>query len=726
MGHNLRFGVLGPVQVHRDGVCLSVGPPQQQAVLAMVLLAEGRPVSAAKLVDGLWGVNPPGSAVGALRNYVHQLRRILEPDPALPTVLRSVGSGYVLDVDTGVVDTGAFEQTVAHADRRRRAGAIIEASALLREALSLHRGEPLAGVPGPYAQQHRARLAERRLAVLEDRLELDLVSGRHAEIAAELGELVAAHPLRERLLAQRMTALYRCGQRTAALEAFASGRRVLIAELDVEPGAQLRELHQRILTGQDLPPAATAPAERAPAGGARTVRPAQLPATIADFTGRAEIAGELIASVAGAGSAMPVSVISGLAGVGKTALAVHVANRLIDNFPDGQLYAELHGGDELPTPPEQVLTSFLIALGVAERVVPAGRDERSALLRSMLAGRKVLLVLDNARNARQVMALLPGTAGCAVLVTSRAKLTSLSGARKFELPVFDESEALALLRRIAGPRADDEAAARAVVRACGRLPLAVRISASRLVFRPNWTMALLAERLSDQCHRLDELRLSDLGVAGTFQLGYDQLEPAAARAFRLLSMSRLRGFSRFSAAAMLGTSPTEAERLCEELVELSLLESTAAGRYRYHDLVRLFARTHAVGESGAELADALARLLDFHLGVAVGARSADQTGAEALAEQAARRASEHGDPASEASALAVLGQLTEAAGQTANLPTADEQRVELGDRLSLLGHALADLDRPEQARACWQQAITVLSGLDHPVTDELRSLVRFG
>jgi DNA-binding SARP family transcriptional activator len=595
VGHNLRFGVLGPVLVHRDGAELAAGPPQQQSMLAMLLLAEGRPMSAAKLIDGLWGAHPPGRAIGALRNYVHQLRRILEPDPALPSVLRSVGSGYALNVDFDLVDIGIFEQTVAHADRRRRAGAITEASALLREALSLHRGEPLAGLPGPYAVQHRARLAERRLAVLEDRLELDLAAGRHAEIAAELGALVTAHPLRERLLAQRMTALDRNGQRTAALDAFAAGRRVLLAELDVEPGRELRELHQRILTGTDLPAAGTPVRQHA-----ASRRPAQLPATIADFTGREEIAAAVRTSVlAGAGSAMSVSVLSGLGGVGKTALAVYVANQLTDSFPDGQLYAELHGVDGLPTPPERVLTSFLIALGVAEQVVPDGVDERSALLRSMLAGRKVLLVLDDARDARQVKALLPGTAGCAVLVTSRSKLTSLSGARKFELPVFDEAEALTLLRRIAGPRADDDASAREVVRACGRLPLAVRISASRLVFRPHWSMPLLAERLADQRNRLDELRLSDLAVAGTFQLGYDQLEPQAARAFRLLSVSRPHGFSRNTAAAMLDTSPAEAERLCEDLVEMSLLESTAAGRYRFHDLVRLFARTHALAAESA-------------------------------------------------------------------------------------------------------------------------------
>jgi DNA-binding SARP family transcriptional activator len=946
VGYDLRFGVLGPVQVCQDGTDLAVGPPQQQSVLAMLLLAEGHPVSAAKLVDGLWSTTPPSRAVGALRNYVHRLRRILEPDPTLPSVLRSAGSGYALEVAADTVDTGVFEEKVALARRRQAAGAITEASTLLHEALGLHRGEPLAGVPGPYARLQRSRLTERRLAVLEDRLELDLLSGRHAEIAAELGELVAAHPLRERLLAQRMIALYRSGQRTAALDAFASGRRGLVAELDVEPGPELRELRQRILTGQDVPLAAVETGTRQASGRARPSAPAQLPATIADFTGRTEIAGALAASVlAGTDRTMSVSVISGLGGVGKTALAVYVANQVKDNFPDGQLYAQLYGVDEAPAPPEQVLRSFLIALGVAEHTVPDGVDERSALLRSTLAGRKFLLVLDNAHNARQVMPLLPGTGGCAVLITSRSKLTSLPGARKFELPVFETDEALALLRRIAGPRADDEAA-RAVVDACGRLPLAVRISAARLVSRPNWTMPLLAERLADQRGRLDELRVSDLAVAGTFRLGYDQLEPESARAFRLLSVSGPHGFSRYSAAAVLDRSLAEAERLCEGLVDLSLLESAGAGRYRYHDLVRLFASTHAMeDEPAADRVDALSRLLDFHLNVPIttvafglnndatrasladaayvampladmssartwltgsddsagadvargdrGAADAlyrlvqrieldsiaeltvvvarmvctefgptdppesptppppstpwspwspgrplitqeqlactetalarvrsllapdeeraraqvgfvaavtavlrgepdqartdyldtlarcratgdirgevltiaglartsalldDPADADRLGEQAVRLAREHGDLAAEGFAVHVLGQLARMRGDTerveqhradtvrlwlaikqptlstatwlpASMLDLSDQRDGMGEWLGILGHALADLDRREQARACWQQAIAILSGLGHPNTEELHSLVRFG
>ncbi|GAA0624134.1 transcriptional regulator AfsR [Kutzneria viridogrisea] len=583
----------------------------------MLLLASGQAVSTAELVDGVWGDNPPTRAISAVRTYVYRLRRALEPNPVGSHVLRSVGDGYALDIAVDALDAKVFERQVIDARQHDERGRVAEAADLLSGALALYRGEPLAGVPGPYAQAQRTRLVEQRLMVLEDRLDLDLMSGRHAQIVGELAGLVTAHPLRERMLAQRMVALYRCGQPTMALDGFGASRRHLVAELGVEPGPLLRELHQQILAGNDI----AYPPGRSPiTSGQRLPRPAQLPAAVPDFTGRAAIVEQVAESVlASDGSTMPTSVISGLGGVGKTALAVYVAHRVKAHFPDGQLYVDLHGVDEEPARPQLVLNSFLGALGIGENAVPAGLDERAALLRSVLAGRKVLLVLDNAHDAGQVAPLLPGTGGCAVLVTSRSRIASLPGARTFELPVFDTDEALTLLRRVVGPRtATPEPAARAVVDACGNLPLAVRISASRLASRPNWTLPLLAERLSDQCGRLDELRLGDVAVANTFRLGYDQLDSESAHAFRLLSISGLHGFSRYSAAAMLDRPPAVAERLCEQLVDLSLLESVGPGRYRYHDLVRLYACDRArESEPSGDRVAALTRLLDFHLTVAI-------------------------------------------------------------------------------------------------------------
>jgi DNA-binding SARP family transcriptional activator/tetratricopeptide (TPR) repeat protein len=614
----MHFQVLGPVRAQRGDDVIEVGQPRQQAVLAMLLLAGGRVVSPTELVDGVWGEAAPGRAIGAVRNYIYRLRRAMEPDPASPRMLRSVGSGYLLEATADALDAGRFEQQVSKARYHRDDDDLLACAELLRQALALHTGEPLAGVPGPYAHAQRARLVERRLIVLEDRLDVELRAGLHTTVVAELSGLVAEHPLRERLLELRMLALYRCGQQTSALDAFAEGRRRLVSELGVEPGPALRELQRRILAGDDAlnatqePNRVVVPTQRRPA-------PNQLPAAVADFTGREEVVEQVTAALRETRDALPVWVISGLGGVGKTAVAVRIAHRLAGHFPDGQLYADLHGLNEQPAYPETVLRSFLRALGVPNATIPDELDERAALLRSVLAGRRMLMVLDNARDAAQVQPLLPGSTGCAVLITSRDKLTSLPGIRRYELTEFTMAEALVLLGRIVGEPAvtEEPQAARAVVRACGRLPLAVRISASRLAARPNWTLGVLAERLADQRERLEELRIGDVAVGSTFRLGYDQLDPDLARAFRLLSVSLPDGFSRYSAGAMLDCSPRAAERLCERLVDLSLLQSAGAGRYRQHDLLRVFAREHTPPTAPADLIAAQSRLVDFHMTVAL-------------------------------------------------------------------------------------------------------------
>ncbi len=614
----MHFQVLGPVRARRGDAVIEVGQPRQQAVLAMLLLAGGHVVSPTELVDGVWGERVPGRAIGAVRNYIYRIRRATEPDPASPRTLRSVGGGYLLEATADALDARRFEQQVSEARHHRDGNDLLACAELLRQALALYTGEPLAGVPGPYAHAQRARLIERRLIVLEDRLDVELKAGLHTTVVAELGGLVAEHPLRERLLELRMLALYRCGQQTTALDAFAEGRRRLISELGVEPGPALRELQRRILAGDDALDAAQGP-NRVVVPRQRRPTPNQLPAAVADFTGREEVVEQVSAGLREAHDALPVWVISGLGGVGKTAVAVRIAHQLAGHFPDGQLYADLHGLDGQPAYPETVLGSFLRALGVPSATIPDELDERAALLRSVLAGRKVLMVLDNARDTRQVRPLLPGSTGCAVLITSRAKLTSLPGIRRCELTEFTMTEALELLGRIVGQPAvaAEPQAARAVVRACARLPLAVRISASRLAARPNWTLGVLAERLADQRERLEELRIGDVAVGSTFRLGYDQLDPDLARAFRLLSVSLPDGFSRYSAGAMLDRSPRTAERLCERLVDLSLLQSAGAGRYRQHDLLRVFAREHTPPTAPADLTAAQSRLVDFHMTVAL-------------------------------------------------------------------------------------------------------------
>uniref|UniRef100_UPI0015EFFAE9 ATP-binding protein n=1 Tax=Streptomyces phytophilus TaxID=722715 RepID=UPI0015EFFAE9 len=478
-------------------------------------------------------------------------------------------------------------------------------------ALDLWDGEPLAGLPGPYAERERTRLAQWRLSLLEGQLELDVEVGRRAEAISELTALTAAYPLRERFRELLMLALYRSGRQAEALAVYTDTRRQLTDELGVEPGPALAALQQRILRGTDRPP---------PAPVAKSVAPAQLPATLPDFTGRGHVVEELGKQLVQAPHmVMAVSSVSGIGGVGKTTLAVHVAHAARESFPDGQLYVDLQGWGPSPVDPAGVLGSFLRALSVPDADIPETLTERAALYRSVLAGRRVLALLDNARDAAQVRPLLPGTEGCAALITSRARMAHLVGAHHVDLDVMDPDEALLLFTRIVGADRVEphRAAAMDVVAACGFLPLAIRIAASRLAARRTWTVSVLARKLSDEHRRLDELQVGDLAVKATFELGYGQLEPEQARAFRLLGLIDGPDISLHAAAAILDRTEDDTEEMLEDLVDTSLLESAAPGRYRYHDLLRLFARTCAEREEPpAERAEARSRLLDFYLATA--------------------------------------------------------------------------------------------------------------
>ncbi|MER5645024.1 BTAD domain-containing putative transcriptional regulator [Streptosporangium sp. NPDC002524] len=689
-GDGLRFAVLGPVQAWRDGSELDLGTPLQRSILAMLLLREGRAVTPAEMIDAIWGEEAPPRALGALRTYVSRLRAVLEPGRSprtRPELLTSVGRGYALRLNGGSLDLLSFEHGVQEAETARREGDPARAAESLRASLALHTGEPLAGAVGPYAEHQRGRLAERRMSVLEALMDLDLELGRHADVLSELIALTGDHPLRERLRAQLMLAYYRCGRRAEALAAFADTRATLIEELGIEPGSDLKSMHQRILTGDPGlapvpadPPARPAetvraaetaepaaregstpkPAQEPDPEAARTPearatatspelprpelpRPAQLPAGANDFTGRRQIIARLrtLLSVQDGSEGVPVAAISGIGGVGKTALAVHVAHAMHDLFPDGQLYADLRGYGEEPTAPESALAAFLRGLGLPADAIPDGLAERSALFRSLLADRRMLVLLDNARDAAQVSQLLPGSAGCAAIVTSRGKLADLASARLVDLDVMEPEEALALFGIVAGvERVEAErAAAMDVVAACGFLPLAVRIVAARLAARPSWTVASLVPRLADERRRLDEMRVGNLAVEATFALGYGQLTPAQARAFRLLSLPGGPDISVGAAAALLALDPMDTEDVLESLVDTSLLEAPAPGRYRFHDLLKLFARrvaertenateeSCAAGETkrgerrgsgvsvtiGGEGEAALRRLLDFYL-----------------------------------------------------------------------------------------------------------------
>ncbi|MGI5285349.1 AfsR/SARP family transcriptional regulator [Nonomuraea polychroma] len=626
----LRFAVLGPVRAWRDGQELDLGTPLQRSILGMLLLREGRAVTPNEMIDAVWGEDAPPRALGALRTYVSRLRTVLEPErPARsrPELLTSIGRGYALRLPEDALDLTRFERGIAGAESARKGGRLREAAEGLRAALALFEGEPLAGAVGPYAEHQRDRLIERRISVVETLMDVDLELGNHARIVSELIALTADHPLRERLRAQLMLALYRCGRQGDALSVFTETREALIDELGIEPGPELTALHQRILAADPALAAAPVPAE-APAGesGAEEEpphahelpRPAQLPAAVNDFTGRKELAGRLrtLLSAQSAAEGVPVAAISGIGGVGKTTLAVHVAHAADDLFPDGQLYADLRGYSDEATAPESALGGFLRALGVPPDVIPDGLAERSALYRSILADRRILVLLDNARDARQVSPLLPGSPGCAAIVTSRVKLADLPSARLIDLDVMEPDEALSLFAAVAGPErvAAEHGAAMDVVAACGFLPLAVRIVAARLAARPSWTVASLVPRLADEQRRLDEMRVGNLAVEATFALGYGQLDPVAARAFRLLSLPNGPDISSEAATAVLSMSEFEAEEVLESLVDASLLEAPAPGRYRFHGLLKLFARRELnKTERPQARALTLRRLIGFYL-----------------------------------------------------------------------------------------------------------------
>ncbi|MFJ8147083.1 AfsR/SARP family transcriptional regulator [Streptomyces sp. NPDC096048] len=625
----LRFGVLGPVRAWRGEEPLATGSPQQRALLAALLLREGRTATAAELIDALWGEEPPSQALAAVRTYASRLRKVLDPG-----VLVSESGGYaVRGLDEGALDLSAAQDLAAEAEKARAAGNLCHARDVLRRALARWDGEVLAGVPGPYAEAQRVRLEEWRLQLLETCLDMDLEQGCHAEAVSELTALTAAHPLRERLRELLMLALYRSGRQAEALAVYADTRRLLADELGVDPRPGLRELQQRILQAD---PGLAEPSAPAAETVVAPVRPAQLPASVPDFTGRASFVRELSDVLAAAsgekhvGRVMAVSALAGIGGVGKTTLAVHVAHRARAAFPDGQLYVDLQGAGARAAEPETVLGSFLRALGTADSAVPDSLEERAALYRSVLDGRRVLVLLDNARDAAQVRPLLPGTDGCAALVTSRVRMVGLAGAHLVDLDVMSPEEALALFTKIVGEErvASEREAALDVVGACGFLPLAIRIAASRLAARRTWTVSVLAAKLADERRRLDELQAGDLAVKATFELGYGQLEPAQARAFRLLGLADGPDISLAAAAAVLDLPAEDTEDLLESLVDTSLLESAAPGRYRFHDLVRLYARAcaerdeHPPSERGA----ALSRLLDFYLATAAGVYAIERPG----------------------------------------------------------------------------------------------------
>jgi tetratricopeptide (TPR) repeat protein len=533
--------------------------------------------------------------------------------------------GYLLEVPSERVDVRRFGALVARAREAIRTGEDQAACGMLASALALCSGPPLADLSGGWVERVRAGLDGECLTAATERIDARLRLGRHAEVLGELAALTAAHPLDEHLIGQLMLALYRCGRQADALEVYRATWRLLHDELGIQPGPELERLHQAILVGE---PALTPPAAplRMPGRTPSTIdAPRQLPPDIDDFTGREAATAQVQQLLEREQStAIIISAIAGKAGVGKTALAVHVAHRLRPRFSDGQLYVDLRGAEAQALDPADVLAGFLRALGVEGAAIGEGLEERVRQFRARLADRRVLVVLDNAASEAQLRPLLPTSPGCAARVTNRVSLGGLEAAHPLTLEVLEPEEAVALLAKLAGPGrvAAEPQAAQAIVRLCGWLPLAVRIAGARLASRPQWRLALLAERLADERRRLDELKAGDLEVRASVALSYQGRGQQERRLFRLLGLLDAPSVPAWVAATLLEVELAEAERLMEGLVDAQLVEAAGqdqAGqlRYRLHDLLRVYARERLqLEEPTAAQRASLERLLQTYLALA--------------------------------------------------------------------------------------------------------------
>jgi DNA-binding SARP family transcriptional activator/tetratricopeptide (TPR) repeat protein/transcriptional regulator with XRE-family HTH domain len=716
----VRFRVLGPLEL-RDGAgrLIRLGAPKQRTLLAVLLLHANRAVGMDLLAEALWGERPPRSAVGGLRTYVSELRRMLGLGAAGAPRVVALPGGYQLTVAGEELDLLVFERCAGEGQRALADGEVALAAARLGQAQGLWRGRAFEDVPlGGGSGGELARLQERRLVVVEAWVEASLALGRHGELMPELRRLVDAEPLRERLWGQWMLALYRSGRQAEALAGYQQLRGRLVQELGVEPSPPLQRLQRQILRGdvalalpdqpssgngavtgatvvapRQLPPDAvssTGVVNGEPRGGVgrllagfrvrrgwsqegladrsgvsvRAIRdlergrverprsttvalladalaltdaertafdsaaivglheraggrvqawpdlargvPRQLPPDIEDFTGRELALERLHARVRDRGrgsTAVVITAAVGKAGVGKTTLAVHAAHQLRSVFPDGQLYVNLRGVEAQALDPAGVLDGFLRALGVEARSIPNDVDERARLYRSLLADRRALVLLDNAADAAQVRPLLPAGAGNVVLITSRARLAGLGLAEVVDLDVLPVGQAVELLGKIVGADrvAGEPEAARTIAALCGQLPLALRIVGARLAAKPHWCLQRLADRLGAQHRRLDELATGDLEVRASVALSYQGLGAAERRAFRLLGLLEVPDFASWMLAALLEIPAAEAEDVAERLADAQLLDTIGedgAGqlRYRFHDLLRLYARERLAQE----------------------------------------------------------------------------------------------------------------------------------
>ncbi|WP_319693457.1 AfsR/SARP family transcriptional regulator [Streptomyces sp. ME19-01-6] len=622
----VRVRILGPVSLEADGRRIGLGP-QQRVLLAALVLAGGQAVSKSRLIELMWTGEAPDGAAATLRTHVLNLRRLLEPTRRAGLgfeVLVSAGgrseASYALRLRDGQLDATRFVELTRDARRAMAQGDAHRALAELDRALALWDGTALGEVSEQaFAGPEATRLEELRLTAREERIDALLTLGRHDEAIGELTVLIGEHRMRERLWSQLILALYRSGRQAEALAAYREIYRILDEELGVEPGRSLRDLHQRVLLADPGIERRAEPAAAMPV-------PRQIPADVASFTGRAGYL-RLLDATLPAGDPDPaqtlvISSVTGTAGVGKTTLAVHWMHRVAGRFPDGQLYVNLRGyASGSPVAADEALSHFLRALGVAAVRVPEDCDAKGALYRSLLAGKRMLVLLDNAAELEQVRPLLPGSPTCLVVVTSRNDLRGLTAfhdALHVDLDVFSEDEAITLLARTVGEgrvRAEPEAASE-LVGLCGYLPLALRVCAANLIGSRHRRIADLTRELREG-NRLAALNIAGErrpAVQGAFDLSYAALPAAERRLFRLLSLVPGPDVTAAAAGALIGAEEKEAERLLDHLAARHLVSAHQPGRYRQHDLLRVYARDRAEQEDGDEEREAaLRRLLVWYL-----------------------------------------------------------------------------------------------------------------
>jgi len=621
----MEFRLLGPVEVAGESGTLALGGTKIRTLLAALLLAPGRVIAMDRLVDLIWDDEPPPTARALIQTYISTLRRTIGDTGT--DLIRTEAPGYLARVAEDSIDRNRFEQFVAQGRAAAADGRHREASNAFRAADTLWRGPALGGVRSRILATEAARLDEQRIAVVEARIAADLELGRTDELIGELTVLVGQHPTRSSLRGQLMLALYRAGRNADALSVFRHGREALIDELGIEPGVELTRLHEAILRSDPAllgprpeppmpPPAQPPPARPEPAVEPPFPVPRQLPPDAADFTGRADLVAELADVLTGGRQGPVVAALLGPGGVGKSALTVHVAHQVSSAYPDGQLHVDLRGTTN-PASPAEVLGRFLRALQPNQSAIPDAADERMDAYRTLLSGRRMLIVLDDAENEQQVRPLLPGTDTCSVLLTSRNRLAGLAGAHLVELDMLSSAEATALLARIAGADRIEAApdAVADIVASCGHLPLAVRVAGARLATRRQWTPRLLANRLTDERRRLDELAAGDQRIRASIELSFRGLELPAQTAIRRLGHLGLADFRSWVVAYALDVGIGVAEQVVEHLVDNHLVDytfvdDTGQVRYRLHDLVRIYAREEADrNETRADLVASTARVV---------------------------------------------------------------------------------------------------------------------